>query len=98
MRASMAGTSSGRAARITRGPYRVRQTERFSAGMRRVHVEHRSRTHRSRTRRRTLRMAGWEAGAALNEAVARDLNEGIEAAHQAAGRRGFVPMLCECGM
>ena len=42
-------------------------------------------------------MAGWEAGAALNEAVARDLNERIEAAHEDAGREGFVPMLCECG-
>jgi hypothetical protein len=42
-------------------------------------------------------MAGWEAGAAVNEAVARDLNEGIESAHQDAGRDGYVPMLCECG-
>ena len=42
-------------------------------------------------------MAGWEKQAALNEAVARDLNEGIEAAHEEAGREGYVPMLCECG-
>src|SRR5713226_110800 len=42
-------------------------------------------------------MAGREVGAALNEAVARDLNEGIESAHEDAGREGYVPMLCECG-
>ena len=42
-------------------------------------------------------MAGWEKQAALNENVARDLNEGIEAAHEEAGREGYVPMLCECG-
>jgi hypothetical protein len=41
--------------------------------------------------------AGWEKQAAFNEAVARDLNEGIEAAHVEAGRQGYVPMLCECG-
>ena len=42
-------------------------------------------------------MAGWEERAALNESVARDLNEGIEAAHEESGREGYVPMLCECG-
>ena len=42
-------------------------------------------------------MEGGKKQAALNEAVARDLNEGIEAAHQEAGRKGYVPMLCECG-
>jgi hypothetical protein len=42
-------------------------------------------------------MAGSEKQAARNEAVARDLNEGIEAAHEEAGREGYVPMLCECG-
>src|SRR5438270_11723133 len=42
-------------------------------------------------------MGGWEQQAAANEAVARDLNEGIEAAHEEAGRDGYVPMLCECG-
>ena len=42
-------------------------------------------------------MASWEEQAAVNEAVARDLNEEIEAAHEEAGREGYVPMLCECG-
>jgi hypothetical protein len=42
-------------------------------------------------------MAGGEEQAARNEAVARDLNEDIEAAHEEAGREGYVPMLCECG-
>jgi hypothetical protein len=42
-------------------------------------------------------MAGGEEQAAVNEAVARDLNEDIEAAHEEAGRKGMVPMLCECG-
>lgn len=42
-------------------------------------------------------MASWEEQAAANEAVARDLNEDIEAAHEEAGRKGMVPMLCECG-
>ena len=42
-------------------------------------------------------MAGEEKRAALNEAVARDLNEDIEAAHEEAGREGYVPILCECG-
>jgi len=42
-------------------------------------------------------MASSEEQAAINEAVARDLNEDIEAAHEEAGREGYVPMLCECG-
>jgi hypothetical protein len=42
-------------------------------------------------------MATGEEQAAVNEAVARDLNEDIEAAHEEAGREGLVPMLCECG-
>jgi len=42
-------------------------------------------------------MASWEEQEAVNEAVARDLNEDIEAAHEEAGREGYVPMLCECG-
>ena len=42
-------------------------------------------------------MARGEEQAAVNEAVARDLNEDIEAAHEEAGRKGIVPMLCECG-
>ena len=42
-------------------------------------------------------MGGGEKRAAHNETVARDLNESIEAAHQEAGREGYVPMLCECG-
>ncbi|MEA2565442.1 MAG: hypothetical protein QOD49_619 [Actinomycetota bacterium] len=42
-------------------------------------------------------MGGWEKQAALNEAIARDLNEDIEAAHEEAGHEGYVPMLCECG-
>jgi hypothetical protein len=42
-------------------------------------------------------MARGEKQAARNEAVARDLNEGIEAAHEEADREGYVPMLCECG-
>ena len=42
-------------------------------------------------------MASGEEQAAANETVARDLNEEIEAAHEEAGREGYVPMLCECG-
>ena len=42
-------------------------------------------------------MPSWEEQAATNEAVARDLNEDIQAAHEEAGRQGYVPMLCECG-
>ena len=42
-------------------------------------------------------MATWEEQAAASEAVARDLNEEIETAHEEAGRQGYVPMLCECG-
>jgi hypothetical protein len=42
-------------------------------------------------------MASGEEEAAANEAVARELNEDIETAHEAAGRKGIVPMLCECG-
>ena len=42
-------------------------------------------------------MASGEEQAAVRETVARDLNEEIEAAHEEAGREGYVPMLCECG-
>jgi hypothetical protein len=42
-------------------------------------------------------MSSLEEQAAINEAVARDLNEDLEAAHEEAGREGYVPMLCECG-
>jgi len=42
-------------------------------------------------------MTSAEEQGAVNEAVARDLNEDIEAAHEEAGREGIVPMLCECG-
>ncbi|GAC1361842.1 MAG: hypothetical protein NVSMB32_01410 [Actinomycetota bacterium] len=41
-------------------------------------------------------MAGGEE-AALNEAVARDVNEGIEAAHREVDRQGYVRIVCECG-
>jgi hypothetical protein len=53
--------------------------------------------HHSSGDGRGAAMAGGEKQAAHNEAVARDLNEGIEAAHEEAGREGYVPMLCECG-
>ena len=42
-------------------------------------------------------MASGEEKAAVRETVARDMNEEIEAAHEEAGREGYVPMLCECG-
>ncbi|GAC1363538.1 MAG: hypothetical protein NVSMB32_05250 [Actinomycetota bacterium] len=42
-------------------------------------------------------MAIEQERAALNEAVARDVNEGIEAAHEEAGREGYVRIVCECG-
>lgn len=42
-------------------------------------------------------MAPGEERAAINEAVARDVNEGIEAAHGEAGREGYVRIVCECG-
>src|SRR2546421_12016801 len=42
-------------------------------------------------------MARGEKQVARNEAVARDLNEGIESAHEEGGREGYVRMLCECG-
>ncbi|GAC1362960.1 MAG: hypothetical protein NVSMB32_03950 [Actinomycetota bacterium] len=41
-------------------------------------------------------MASREERAALNEVASRDLNEGIEASHEKAGRQGYVRMLCEC--
>ena len=42
-------------------------------------------------------MAGREERAAHNEAVTREINEGIERGHEGASRTEQVRMLCECG-
>lgn len=42
-------------------------------------------------------MNGREARIANNEAISRDINEGIEKSHNDASRNGFVRMMCECG-
>jgi hypothetical protein len=42
-------------------------------------------------------MADREARLAANEAIARDINEGIEEALAARTEEGHVRMICECG-
>src|SRR5882672_5054213 len=59
-------------------------------------MEHRS-SDEGRTRGIGDTMSTSDEEAAVNESVARDLNEDIEAAHEEAGREGYVPLLCECG-
>lgn len=41
-------------------------------------------------------MSEREERAARNEAISREINEGIEAAHQAAESSEYVRMVCEC--
>jgi len=42
-------------------------------------------------------MAGREERIAHNEAVTREINEGIERGHEGASRTETIRMLCECG-
>jgi hypothetical protein len=42
-------------------------------------------------------MSGREERIARNEATARQINEGIEEAHEGAPADRFVRMVCECG-
>ena len=42
-------------------------------------------------------MTDREARVAKNEAVAREINEGIEEAMAAVSHEGYARMLCECG-
>jgi hypothetical protein len=41
-------------------------------------------------------MSEREKRAARNEAISREINEGIEEAHRAAGSPDYVRMVCEC--
>src|SRR5947207_3191390 len=42
-------------------------------------------------------MSSREERVARNESTTREINEGIEQAHESASREGPVRMLCECG-
>jgi hypothetical protein len=42
-------------------------------------------------------MSEREERVARNEAISREINEGIEEAHTAESREGHVRMICECG-
>jgi hypothetical protein len=41
-------------------------------------------------------MSEREERAARNEAISREINEGIEAAHRVTGSSDYVRMMCEC--
>lgn len=43
-------------------------------------------------------MNAREERLARNEAISRAINEGIEQSHNDAERKGFVRMVCECGL
>ena len=43
-------------------------------------------------------MSGREERVARNEATSREINEGIEQAHEEAAPSEYVRMICECGL